>query len=181
MRTLLTAALLAAAAPTVARADPSLRLEIFDGGGARPASAAVEVPSLRLEGLAVDQGGGAGGARVEPVVCLILGIFPGFGLGHYLAGSSQWTTWLVIDIALLAAAIVVSVLDVPVLTALAWIAWIVEHVFQGIDAYQKAGGRLSAADAPAPESLALAPAPPGPGPESARPGAGAPQVVLARF
>ena len=72
---------------------PSLRLD-------------AAAPSLALEGGV--PGGGAGAGRVDPVVPLVLGIFPGFGLGHYVAGSPRWTTWLIVDAALLAALIVVS-------------------------------------------------------------------------
>ncbi len=135
------------AAPTGARADPMLRLAVFsdDGGAAaaapRAAARAHLVPPLRLDdgrALAVDTGSGAGGGN-EPVLALILGIFPGFGLGHYIAGAA-WQTWTVIDVLLLVGLIVVSAVDSGPLYALAWIATVVERVIEGLDAYHKAGG-----------------------------------------
>jgi hypothetical protein len=76
------------------------------------------------------------------VLALVLGIIPGFGIGHLVAGSSRWVTWLVVDI------------------VIAFVAWgpfwywparpgffpflnllvLVERIFEGISAYEAAGG-----------------------------------------
>jgi hypothetical protein len=91
-----------------------------------------------------DDGAGARGGTAEPALALILGIIPGFGLGHLVANSPRWTTWLIVDIALLAVWIVGSSLDVgDPLGALFLVAVVVERVFEGIDAFKSAGGRMA--------------------------------------
>jgi hypothetical protein len=141
-----------------------------------PASASALAPGLRLsmagplagmersqpalaERLALDPdlaGSGAGAGRPEPVLALVLGIIPGFGLGHFYAGATgQAYTWLIIDLALLGGSIVIwSVAGSP-LDALIWIAWVVERGFEGYFAFTAAGGARHAA-APAPATGALA-------------------------
>ncbi len=167
------------AAPAVARADPSLRLPVFSGERAAFPGAHL-VPPLQLGSFALDAGSAAGGGT-EPVLALILGIFPGFGLGHYVAGAA-WQSWAVIDILLLVAAIAVTAADLGVLEALAWIATVVERVVEGLDAYHRAGGGRIAARASPREHLAAV-GPPEPVRDGARdPGpARPPEVVLARF
>ncbi|RMG11824.1 MAG: hypothetical protein D6729_17500 [Deltaproteobacteria bacterium] len=99
--------------------------------------------------------------RVEPVVALLLGIFPGFGLGHFVAGDDAgFSLWLVVDIVLLAAIVVVGEVvfgfgGLGLLRALAWVAWLGVHVVQGLDAYAAAGGRrvLRAAAPGAPDRV----------------------------
>jgi hypothetical protein len=176
---LLVAALFAIACPVAARAGLTLQHPVFTDAGAAPAARLV--PPLQLGSVALDTGAGAGGGT-EPVLALILGIFPGFGLGHYVAGAA-WQSWTLIDVVLLVAAIVVTAADLGVLEALAWIATVVERVVEGLDAYHRAGGgRIAARTAPSRERLAAA----GP-PEVVRDGAREdgparpPAVVLARF
>lgn len=156
MRPLLVAALLIAA--PAARADLALHL-----GQAAPADWHL-VPELALDGhgaldlqLARD-GGRSGGPRVEPALCLVLGIIPGFGLGHLLAHSHNWAVWLVVDV-------VIAVVFwgpywywpghpgyFPALNLLV----LVERIIEGASAYQAAGGgRLFPLD----RGLAAAPAP----------------------
>ena len=179
MRTLLLLPLLVlCAAPVAARADLTLgsALAADDGG---PASRAHLVPPLRLGALTLDEGSGAGGGT-EPVLALVLGIFPGFGLGHYVAGA-PWQKWALIDLVVLIAAIVVTAADLGVLEVLAWVALVVEHVIEGIDAYGKAGGKMGARSSR--RSTAVAAGPPAPVRDTS-PDAGLtrpPEVVLARF
>lgn len=144
---------------------------------AAPARADVEVPSFRLslagpsagapqpqglvEPLTLDPslaGSGGGGQRPEPVLALVLGIIPGFGLGHLYAGArSQWTTWLIIDLVLLGGSIVLWTVSNDPLNALIWIAWVVERGFEGYFAFKAAGGSTgSAAATPVPAAGVLA-------------------------
>ncbi|MBS2028880.1 MAG: hypothetical protein JST54_13340 [Deltaproteobacteria bacterium] len=93
----------------------------------------------------LDQGGGAG-ATADPAtrqaICFILGFFPGFGLGHLVAGHRDgFILFLIIDTVFLCAAIVISVFAPWPFYGLLWVAWIVEHVFQGYDAYVASGGQ----------------------------------------
>ncbi len=189
MRSLLLVPLLALlAAPTGARAELTLRMSVFsDGAGSsgdasaapRSADRAHLVAPLRLGDLA-DAGSGAGTGN-EPVLALILGIFPGFGLGHYVAGAA-WQTWTVIDVLLLVGLIVVGAVDSGPLWALAWIATVVERVIEGLDAYHKAGGGRIAARMTRRE-VVVASGPPVPAPAAALDaGLGrTAEVVLARF
>jgi hypothetical protein len=148
MRATLLALTVALLAPAAARADFTLRLERFEAPAA-PAALHLDVPSLEVDGhpelslLAADRGRGSGrGARVEPAISLILGIIPGFGLGHLLAGSEQWVIWLIADIVIFAVwpggffffdghGAGYGLLGLLVL---------VERIFEGISAYQAAGG-----------------------------------------
>ena len=153
--TVVAAAALALAAP--ARADwevpcPRLALAGPSAGMERPQ------PGL-VDRLTIDpslMGSGDGGQRPEPVLALVLGIIPGFGLGHFYAGAkNQATTWLIIDLALLGGSIIIWVLADNPVDALVWIAWIVERGFEGYFAFKAAGGSASAA-APAPQAGVLA-------------------------
>lgn len=147
MRTLLVAALLVAA-PAAALADRGLQLELPAFTLTAPAAGlelpALELGSLTADAFALERGSGAGAhrARIEPALCLVLGIIPGFGIGHLLAGSDRWVTWLLIDI-------VIAVLFwgpywywpghpgyFPALNVLV----LVERIFEGIFAYEAAGG-----------------------------------------
>ncbi len=150
MRSTLLALLVAlGAAPAGARADLTLRLAAFDGPAAPAPRQHLDLPALALEGVtamgfALDEGGGAGrrgGQRVEPAVALILGIIPGFGIGHLIAGSPQWVYWLIADI-------VIFVfwpggffyIDHGSAYPLLGLLVLVERVFEGISAFQAAGG-----------------------------------------
>lgn len=174
------AILFAVACPLAARADLTLRHPVFTDGVAGAAAGAHLVPPLRLGDVALDTGSGAGGGT-EPVLALVLGIFPGFGLGHYVAGA-PWEKWAVIDTLLLVGLVVAIAADLGVFEALAWIATIVERVIEGLDAFKRAGGRIGAATRRSDTRLAAAPpgavrAAAGHLPDAARP----PEVVLARF
>jgi hypothetical protein len=160
MRLALVPLALALAAPGAARADLALRLaRLGDAPAARAPSAHLDLPPLDAGErglLRVDDGAGARGGTAEPALALILGIIPGFGLGHLVANSPRWTTWLVVDVALLAVWIVGSTLDVgDPLNALFFVALVVERVFQGVDAFRAAGGHLADAGT-SPPAWALA-------------------------
>ncbi len=146
MRFIIAAALaVGLAAPAGASADASgLRLSL------NGPSAGVERAQPSLVGrLALDPepaGSGSGSGRPEPVLALVLGIIPGFGLGHFYAGATgQATTWLIIDLALLGGSIVIWTVAGAPLDALIWIAWVVERAFEGYFAFQAAGGSRRAA------------------------------------
>lgn len=158
-RALLVAVALAAA--PAARAD--LLLIEPDVGQLTPPAATLGTPVLALEVVQppvfFDDGAGAGGGRSDPAISLVLGIIPGFGLGHLVANSPRWTTWLVVDIALLAVWVIVASVDTPAaLDAVVAVGSVVERIFEGIDAYRAAGGRgLGAAESPGqPTRLAYA-------------------------
>jgi hypothetical protein len=152
---------LATAAPAPARA--ALQLPLFDASADTP-SARLEVPALRLgaaPALAVarDDGGGAPARRRgghDPVVSLILGIIPGFGIGHVLAGSGDWPIWLAVDATLL---LVLIVADGTAET-LFFVLTVAERALEGIDAYRQAQGqrRLFGSHHAAPARLAAVPA-----------------------
>ncbi len=103
-------------------------------------------------------GGGAHGQAADgnEVLAFILGLIPGFGLGHFLiagdnAGGMQW---LIIDIIFLVVLVVLDVLPWPfwIIADLAWVGWLVEHIFQGLSAFHAAGGRrVFSESAPPPE------------------------------
>jgi len=147
MRTLLVATLLLAA-PLAARAERSLELELPSPSLSAPA-AGLRLPELELgiftvSDLSRERGSGAGAnrRRVEPALCLVLGIIPGFGIGHLLAGSDRWVTWLVIDL-------VIALLfwgpywywpDHPGYFPALNLLVLVERIFEGIFAYEAAGG-----------------------------------------
>lgn len=185
MRFIVAAVALAIAAPALAgEGDHPWRLSL-----AGP-SAGLEQPRLALvDRLALDpelMGSASGGERPEPVLALVLGVIPGFGLGHFYAGKKgEATTWLIIDLALLGGSIVIWVLADNPVDALVWIAWIVERGFEGYFAFKAAGGSGSAA-APAPQQGVLASLDPraAPAPHAgplASLGAGAAPALALRF
>jgi hypothetical protein len=170
MRALLLA--LTLACPLVARALPALSLEAPGAPASAPLGHLVpalslggaEAPDLAMQS-ARDGGRGGGYTRVEPALCLVLGIIPGFGIGHLLAHSRQWVVWLVVDIA-------IAVLfwgpywywpDHPRFFPVLNLLVLVERIFEGISAYQAAGGgRILPYDRAAlPSAPALAALPPG--------------------
>ena len=165
MRTLLLAQTLAAA-PATGRAD-HLRLEAFDGPGHPAPGLRLGVPLLSVPGLpALDEGGGGGGAarrqRIEPAVALILGIIPGFGIGHLVAGSSQWTIWLIVDIIIFVVWPGGFFFTGDRTYSFLGLLVLVERIIEGISAYQAAGGgpvfrseRAWVAPDSAPRDLAL--------------------------
>lgn len=147
--TLLTALALAGT-PALARASfpiPDLRLDWPSAEAAGP-SVALEVPELSLGRVTAGdlfygrEGRGGGRARTEPALCLVLGIIPGFGIGHLLAGSDRWVVWLVVDV-------IIAVFfwgpfwywpDRPGYFPALSLLVVVERVVEGILAYQAAGG-----------------------------------------
>ncbi len=142
---LLALALALVAAPAAARAELALRLEIFDGSDRPAPRARLEVPPLTVKGLpalALDEGGGAGahGRRVEPAIALILGIIPGFGIGHLLAGSPQWPIWLIADIVIFIVWPGGFFFTGDRTYSFLGLLVLVERIFEGISAYQAAGG-----------------------------------------
>jgi hypothetical protein len=149
MRTLLLALTLAAA-PATGRAD-HLRLEAFDGPGHPAPGLRLGVPLLSVPGLpalALDEGEGGGGGgggvarrqRIEPAVALILGIIPGFGIGHLVAGSSQWTIWLIVDIIIFVVWPGGFFFTGDRTYSFLGLLVLVERIIEGISAYQAAGG-----------------------------------------
>lgn len=174
MRALLVTLFLAV--PLGARGAPAPELALEWPGGEAALPLGHLVPALTLGdvtaadlALPARDGGGRGGgqARVEPALCLVLGIIPGFGLGHLLAHSRQWVVWLVVDIA-------IAVLfwgpywywpDHPGFFPVLNLLVLVERIFEGVSAYQAAGGgRILPLDrgwAGAPSGPALAAMPPG--------------------
>jgi len=137
------------AVPAGARADLTLRLTAFDGPSATAPRQYLELPVLAVDGfpgagLALDEGGGAGrhgGQRVDPAIALILGIIPGFGIGHLVAGSQQWIYWLIADILIF----VVwpggfFYVDHGGAYPLLGLLVLVERIFEGLSAFQAAGG-----------------------------------------
>ncbi len=116
-------------------------------------SFARELTALGAPAPAWLDGGGAGDPSPNGPLAFLLGFIPGFGLGHFLFSDDQagGTTWLVVDIIFLAVWIVLdAALFYPVgpLWFLWWVGdillplgWVVEHVFQGLDAYRAATGR----------------------------------------
>lgn len=84
--------------------------------------------------------GEVGGPRAEPGLALILGIIPGFGLGHYFARSPQWTVWLVADIVIFVVWPGGFIFTDAGAYALAGLLVLAERIVEGIGAYQAAGG-----------------------------------------
>jgi hypothetical protein len=153
MRTLLVLAALAAA-PS-ARAE--LRLALPEPGLLAPPAPTLGVPVLSMEVVAPPApvplpGAGAGYGGADPAISLLLGIIPGFGMGHLIANSPRWTTWLVVDVILLAVWVITPYTNEP-FGALVFVGSVVERVFEGIDAFRSAGGRGLADAGPPPGSL----------------------------
>jgi hypothetical protein len=84
-------------------------------------------------------GGGAGRGGAEPFVAFVLG-FIGFGLGHWYAGDGNFMTWTIIDVIILAVAILTFVVDMGVFALLFYVAWVAERVLEGVLAYQISNG-----------------------------------------
>lgn len=131
---------------------PRLRLAVNGPGAGFDGASPLAADALRLD--PAWSGGGAG-QRPEPALALVLGIIPGFGLGHFYAGArGQATTWLIIDLALLGGSILIWTLAGDPLDTLVWIGWIVERGFEGYFAFRAAGGSRVGAAAPAAAALA---------------------------
>ncbi len=182
MRTLwVSLIILAAAAPVEARAE--LVLSLQNGAPHLPSASLLEpegarAPSARLlSALAIDRNlpllaeGAEEGTLTSGLsrgerqaLAFVLGIIPGFGLGHVIAGSNAWPVWLIIDL----------VLFVFVGFGFWFNPWwhgaegfgvlifLVERFFEGYFAYRAAGGRPIASLDAVPETSALASAAPAP-------------------
>jgi len=166
MRTMVLVLVLSA--PALARADLVLSLSLLSAprdaptGFARDAAppARLDLPALAMEGDVPDTGGGDGMSRSSrAVLAFVLGILPGFGIGHVVAGSHWWPLWLAIDLVLLVA------LGVGIFGpgwaggwyALGVVVWLVERLFEGLHAHSQALGRRGLAGLDAlPESPAVA-------------------------
>lgn len=88
----------------------------------------------------LDDGGADTGTR--QILSLVLGFFPGFGLGHLVARDRDgFILFLIIDLALYAGGVVVgSVLGSGLFWGLGGLVWLVVHIFQALDAYARSGG-----------------------------------------
>ncbi len=167
MRTIVLVLVLSA--PALARADLVLSLSVLSArrdaptGFARDAAppARLDLPALSIgDAVPMDSGGGDGMSRSSrAVLAFVLGILPGFGIGHAVAGSHWWPLWLVIDLVLLVA------LGVGIFGpgwpggyyALGVVVWLVERLFEGLHAHSQALGRRGLAGLDSlPESPAVA-------------------------
>jgi hypothetical protein len=84
---------------------------------------------------------GSGGDRdAKAILALILGIIPGFGVGHIVADHPGWTTWLIIDIVIVVVWVLAWQLGGP-MGLLSFIVTVVERAFEGYFAYSAAMGR----------------------------------------
>jgi hypothetical protein len=111
----------------------------------RPSAA----PALRLldgvrfdrEGVPspLDQGGGVD-SGTRQILALLLGLLVGFGTGHLIAQDRNgFVLWLIVDIAIILATAGLGYFVAP-FGLIGGIALILSHVFQGLDAYGRAGG-----------------------------------------
>lgn len=90
--------------------------------------------------LPLDTGSGLSSGD-RPILALLLGLIVGFGTGHLIGRSDGFVLWLVVDIAIVAATVVLgAVLWLPYYGGLTGLALLVTHIIQGLDAYQKSGG-----------------------------------------
>ena len=118
MRTLLCFATLLGlaltAAPARATTMLSLHAPTLQLSHAAPRLLDVSLHSFTASEVPLDTGGGgrAGeSADTRHVLCFILGFFPGFGIGHLLAHNRDgFILFLVVDVAILCVAIVLSAL-----------------------------------------------------------------------
>jgi hypothetical protein len=165
--------------PAEARADLQLHLPQFEQGASTAAPGDGLVGDLKVD---PDLGGGAGrrgAGDVKDVLALILGIIPGFGLGHVIADSHVWTTWLIIDVVILVVFWVAlpwywTDWDGPYYRrwGWGWYPWsglfnlliLVERILEGIDAFKRARGSSLFNTGPGPERWI----PPDPLPRSPR-------------
>lgn len=141
--------------PSLAIANPaSLSARVFDGVGlsigtepsstfAVPEAAAFHFDSLSLDDeFRIDDGGGLS-SDTRQILSLVLGIIPGFGLGHLIARDRDgFVLFLIIDVAI---AVVGGglgwALKAPgLLWGLGGILVLVERIIEGLDAYASAGG-----------------------------------------
>jgi hypothetical protein len=99
------------------------------------------------------------GALMTPdrEIATTLGVFPGFGLGHVVARSSYWSTWLAVDLALAAVWLGGVPLDAGYrFNAALGLTTVVERLFEGIHAYHASSGRFGLSAPPGGAALAAA-------------------------
>jgi len=146
MRTTLVALCLLAC-PALARAELTFEMGLLDEPrGGRAASLGFR--DLSLDGrpsLALSVKGDelGEGSRIEPGLALILGVVPGFGVGHYFAHSPQWTVWLVADIVIFVVWPGGFIFTDSRGYSLAGLFVLVERAFEGLSAFQAAGGEAA--------------------------------------
>jgi hypothetical protein len=152
------------APPLAARAGLDPGLTLLGAPSAHLPAARLDVPALalatpafRLAPLAEGAGGMTGDRQLDQVLSLVLGIVPGFGIGHLVAGSPRWITWLAVDVAILAAWVAVAAVDPrgPI-DALVFVAVVAERLIEGYDAFREAGGRFVVDAAGPPPARAFA-------------------------
>lgn len=82
--------------------------------------------------------GGALTGEGRQVLALLLGLFVGFGIGHLVAGDKDgFVLFLLVDVAII---VVSTVIGVFAHFYFGYLAMLVSHVIQGLDAYAEAGG-----------------------------------------
>ena len=122
------------------------------------------LPELSLSGatpaqLTVTPGDEVRARATEPGLALILGVVPGFGVGHYFAGAPQWTVWLVADIVLFVVWPGGFIFTDSRVYTLSGLLVLAERVVEGVSAYQAAGGEREGPAGPeqdlSPAQLAL--------------------------
>jgi hypothetical protein len=89
----------------------------------------------------LDDGGGISGDGKQ-IIALILGFFPGFGIGHLIARDRDgFIIFLIVDIVLHALWFVGwGALWWGPYGGLGGLVWLLVHIYQGYDAYVEAGG-----------------------------------------
>ncbi|MFL5318014.1 MAG: hypothetical protein ACJ790_00055 [Myxococcaceae bacterium] len=90
----------------------------------------------------LDQGGGVS-SDVRQILSLVLGFFPGFGLGHLIAHDRNgFILFLIIDIVLLVVGATIGfiVFQGGFYWGIGGLLWLVVHIIQALDAYASAGG-----------------------------------------
>lgn len=86
--------------------------------------------------------GAAVEASTKPILALVLGLVLGLGIGHYFAGDqANFVLFLIVDLALIAADVVLSYTLLWGISWIAYVALLASHIYQGLDAYAKAGGQ----------------------------------------
>lgn len=141
--------------PSFAVANPaSLSARVFDGVGlsmgTEPAaiSPVADVAAFQFDRVSVDDGfriddGGGMSSDTRQILSLVLGIIPGFGLGHLIARDRDgFVLFLIIDIAI---AVVGGGLGIALKApGLFWglgsLLVLIERIIEGLDAYASAGG-----------------------------------------
>jgi hypothetical protein len=91
---------------------------------------------------ALDAGGGMD-SELRQILALLLGFFPGFGIGHLIAHDRDgFILFLVIDVVLYVVGGIFGfwVIHHGIFWGLGGLVWLVVHIIQALDAYGEAGG-----------------------------------------